>query len=727
MTGDTLRDVPELFENDIGECIEARNAHLGSVRDLGPPDMVHVIKTPYPIRANAKETGSYHYVLGIDGSSSANFAAYLHTLTYNFDVPVGWFGKTGSPTHQIRTGTYCCYNSFSRCDVRVTVSYPGGVEVEVVMPGGHPGPDPTPRFWQEVELSAVIRSLLYTSYEGYRVPALRRLSPMMTQADETRFLETASALFQHGWVLGATSEVQQASLMRNHLTEALRRYFFDSGRHAQAIEFFAPLAAQHPEASAVLAESYIGANLEVEAVQILHNAISGGSSGYPALHVQADLMLSKGRKDAALGLAKMAVKLAPSEFQTWAKLAEVHTDRGEYQQALLALNACPMFTIVEKDVPRLSHQTRARFPIKHEIAGPNGEYDDQGIRNQDESLLLRLPAPNLRGTFSLAYKALTKLVEKVGWDDLLLLRSSVFVMEGEYQQLQQHQQDETNDVTSDIDGASNPSAKAVIETAENEPTSSPTDATKDVTAASDAEAGPEVDNATTAPAESGSSKKKNKKNKKKKKAGDAAAPAATAATAEDDANVTTPESVAEDSEPVEPKRLCERWLDNLFMVLFEDLRAYTMWRTEMAQSQQHSLGKHDQITMMHTLGEWESLGELALRLGHIPEAKDAFTRALHHRFSVKAWKNLLTMHVADNNVKDALIAVVQLTVYNERWYDEMIYPSFVTSCMLQLIKSHGMSKISNMITGMNLIVPVQKLIQRYFTFAAEFHVEGSQW
>lgn len=46
--------------------------------------------------------------------------------------------------------------------------------------------------------------------------------------------------------------------------------------------------------------------------------------------------------------------------------------------------------------------------------------------------LLRLPAPGLRGTFAKAYSILTLLVSKIGWDELLKTRSTVFVMEDEY-------------------------------------------------------------------------------------------------------------------------------------------------------------------------------------------------------------------------------------------------------------------------------------------------------
>jgi hypothetical protein len=56
------------------------------------------------------------------------------------------------------------------------------------------------------------------------------------------------------------------------------------------------------------------------------------------------------------------------------------------------------------------------------------------------------------------------------------------------------------------------------------------------------------------------------------------------------------------------KRLCERWLDNLFMVLYEDLRVYTLWRAEWEHFAKQQLAFHKQNN------EWEMLGELALRL-----------------------------------------------------------------------------------------------------------------
>ncbi|KAF8928870.1 hypothetical protein BGZ52_002819, partial [Haplosporangium bisporale] len=42
--GDTLRDIPEFIERELGESLEARNGAIGTFRALGAPDFCHVTK-----------------------------------------------------------------------------------------------------------------------------------------------------------------------------------------------------------------------------------------------------------------------------------------------------------------------------------------------------------------------------------------------------------------------------------------------------------------------------------------------------------------------------------------------------------------------------------------------------------------------------------------------------------------------------------------------------------
>lgn len=43
--GDAFASQPEFFETDVGESLASRTETLASFRELGPPDLCHVIKT----------------------------------------------------------------------------------------------------------------------------------------------------------------------------------------------------------------------------------------------------------------------------------------------------------------------------------------------------------------------------------------------------------------------------------------------------------------------------------------------------------------------------------------------------------------------------------------------------------------------------------------------------------------------------------------------------------
>lgn len=70
-----------IVEEEIESAVDSRNDALQALRELGPPDLVHLVKQS--IKSGNKQSGVYHHVTGIDASSSASLAAYVNTLTYN--------------------------------------------------------------------------------------------------------------------------------------------------------------------------------------------------------------------------------------------------------------------------------------------------------------------------------------------------------------------------------------------------------------------------------------------------------------------------------------------------------------------------------------------------------------------------------------------------------------------------------------------------------------------
>ncbi|KAI8137481.1 Chs5p-Arf1p-binding proteins-domain-containing protein [Fennellomyces sp. T-0311] len=707
--GEMLKDVPEFFETELGESIIARTDALGTFRELGPPDLCHIIKTN--AKPGVRELGSYHYVSGVDASSSATLAAYLNSLTYSMDDTQSWFAKSNA--WRIRSGIYCCFNAFSRVDVRVEVKIPGGVECYFVDVRGERH-EATSAIWQETYLSAVLRAILYSDDSYYRLAGYRKIDPITSLHAEAKFLEAVDALFWKGWQLGSKPEIQVATSVHNHLTAGVMKYFGDSFRYGPAIELFQKLQKKDPEVGALLAESYIGANEETKAVKVLYENLKLASLSYPLLHVQVDFLRTKGKYDMALQLAKYAVNTTPSEFLTWAKLTDVYIDIGDYKNALLTLNSCPMFTYSERDMHRMPAPQKTHLPIKQDIVKSGiMEEDAVGREAEPDPNLMRLPAPALHGTFARAYSLLTRLAAKIGWDDLLKCRSGVFVMEEEYRILKAKEEERKTSVShsSKPKDSSSPSVTSTQPSTVDQEETEKSDELK--------EENEETDEVTE--------KMENVDLDDEPKAADAPKmddtslerPQQAAEEAKD--STEAPSSAQDSSFSFGNKRLCERWLDNLFMVLYEDLRVYTFWRTEAAHY------RSQQMPYRKTGTEWELLGDLALRLWHENEARESYEMCLDHKFSAKAWMKLLEIYAKEGNVQKALLAAVKLTVYHERWYHEIVYPTEIACNLNKLIRKEGLSKMQNILTSMNLPRPVQSLITRYFDYGELFKVEGYEF
>ncbi|KAF8500392.1 Chs5p-Arf1p-binding proteins-domain-containing protein [Russula emetica] len=724
-----FKDVPEIFEVELGESLIARTEALATFRELGPPDLCHVVKST--TRAGQREMGSYHYVSGIDTSSSASLAAYINSLQYSIEETQAWFTK--GPTWKVKNGCFCCFNAFSRVDVRVDVKIPGGVNAYVIDLRGERH-QATPEIWQETYLSSLLRAILYSDDPGYFLEAYRRLEPISALDAELRFLQAAEALFMKGWQVGSDPEIQVATVVSNHLTAGILKYFGDSGRWQHAANLFEKLAARDPEASALLARSYIGMNEEVKAVQIMGTAMKETPQSYLLLHTQCDFLRSKGKHEWALKLARQAVNCAPSEFVTWEKLTDIYIDLREYESALLTLNSCPMFTFNGRDAHRSLTTLRLHLPVESAVAEilPEREKTDD---DEADAALQRLPAPGLRGTWARAYALLTRLVSHIGWDELLKTRSAVFVMEEEYRMQKAHvdiaaaSREET---LADDDASTKGVVTPRSENREDSPTSS------DVQSATQTY----VDNESVIPTIRISTESAREASLSAEKA---TAPAklnglenangepaveglqqpaqAAAGDCDGDSKDATPSGgPGQESFSFSNKRLCERWLDNLFMVLYEDLRVWTIFRAEVA----HFKTQH--VAYRKTGLEWEILGDLGLRLHHKEEAKEAFQRALDTpRYSIKPWAKLLDMYAEEGDLTRTLQVAIRVAAYQHGEYSELAYPTQIARLLYKVEQVHGHAKIWNTLLSMGLPEPILHIMQRYLQYGQRFKVEGSDF
>ncbi|EAS32429.3 clathrin-coated vesicle protein [Coccidioides immitis RS] len=689
--------VPELIEDeDIYASIEARTESLQSLRELGPPDLVHVVKQS---KANANhQTGVYHHVTGIDASSSASLAAYVTTLTYS---PLDKHNK-------VISGIYCCYNAFSHLDMRVEVKIPGTLESYCIDERGDKRV-PTEQLWLETFVCGVLRAYAYAD-DGNgdaikKIVAVRRFNPVTNTEMEHKFLDAAEKLFFNGRQLSSDPETQVPNTVSNHLASGLLKYIHTTGRYASGINLFEKLRTKDVEVSSLLARVLISASEEVQAVRLLHDALQDVPMDYALLDCQAVFCQSKGEYEMALECAKRSVTAAPSEFSSWIRLAEVYVHLEQWDLALLTLNSCPMFTYQDKDSPRLPQPSRIILPILPESM--LDELDEGQPKPGDpvdmvNPILKKLHAATYQGTFLKAYSLLTKIAAAIGWDQLLRIRSEVFVMEEEYRV--ERQASSARPVTSN-----NASTVAL-----HEASSAASDVNGNGVHDSD-----DVEENGDRNSTHGETPKEN---------GDLDQPESHSI----ESRIEKPEqsmasevvkSGGEDHESPNAythfnnKRLCERWLDNLFMVLYEDLRVYTIWRSETAQSRAQSIEYKKSAT------EWEILGELAERLHHFNEAIEAYQHCLQIRFSPKAMKGILKMYERQNDTRGMLNALIRLIAWQYRWYSEFSPELLFT--IRRLIEEEGAVKVRSIVQATNLPQPVLDLTHHYCQLCATFRSTGS--
>ena len=525
--------------------------------------------------------------------------------------------------------------------------------------------------WLETYLCSVLRAFSYAD-DGSgdtikKIVGVRRFNPIQNTESEHKFLDAAERLFINGWQLGSDPEIQVPNLVSNHLTTGLLDYIHTTGRYASGINLFEKLRTRDPEIASLLARVYISADEEVKAVQLLHEAIQDLPMDYSLLDCQADFLNHKGRPDLALEIAKRSVVSAPSEFGTWARLAEVYISLEQWDLALLTLNSCPMFTYQDKDAPRMPEPVRVYLPTMPETICD--EIDDSGAGGEIELVhptLRKLHASTFKGTFLKAYMLLTQITMRIGWDQLLKIRSQVFVMEEEYR----HEKQTTSIA---ISHSRNASTVALRSASPAPPQTNGHGENLDVPSS---DASPEVPASEAASAEPSEPRSavEEANQSVEKPAHTVTTEAVHAGTSEGpDGGSSSDESHTPRQRGGGPseyttfrnKRLCERWLDNLFMVLYEDLRVYTIWRAEMAQYADQKL------TYKKSPEEWEILGELAERLHHFPEAVEAYQACLAMRFSPKAMRGVLKMYEKQGGVRGIVSALISLICWQYRWYSEV--------------------------------------------------------
>lgn len=496
------------------------------------------------------------------------------------------------------------------------------------------------------------------------------------------------------------------------MTTGLLKYLETTGRYASGINLFEKLRTQSIEVSSLLAKVQFMGSEEVAGVKVLYESLEQTPMDYVMLDTQAEFLMKKAQKaenaeqrtdrlTMALGCADRSTVAAPSEFGTWARLAQVYVAMEDWENALTTLNSCPMFTYQDKDAPLMPEPKEVQLPILPETRLDEIDSEPESrFSEQVDPSLLGLRAAAYRGTFKQAYSILTEMTSKIGWDQLLRIRSTVFVMEDEYRTEKQEatQGHKRTTSTDGLRGTPDPATNG-----DDKDDADEEDKEKDAKDANGEENSVERPSNTIDP----KTVKSDQEN---------------VSFPSNEEKGTTLIKRQQDGEEtlskLNTKRLCERWLDSLFMVLYEDLRVYTIWRTQMAQY------RAQQMQYKKSAEEWEILGSLAERLQHFDEAVEAYRACLSLRFSPKALAGVLRVYERSKSTRETVGSVIRLVTWQYRWYSE--FSPELLHTIRTLIEDEGAVKVRSIIQATSLPQNVLDLTHHYAALCANFRSTGTE-
>lgn len=603
-------EIPEILqpEDQIGQW---RLQLLAEISDLGPPDLVQLRK-----RENKDSPlFTYLYHTGADVRDVSSVAATCFEIASCIsNSPQLWFGR--SHHFKVEQVTYTTYNAFSQVDLIVTVSIPGGVSWSLADRFGNiiddfsnTEPKELELIWMETFVSACVRALITADDEGEFAPIVecRRINPFEDSACIDSFLNGFELLFPLGEKLGSSDEYQVSTILHNNLVDALILCVKLTNCTEKALVVLNNLYNEYPIVSYLIAKVMLLGDHEIEAVKFIHEELERDPLNADLLLLQSEYCLSKSRVDLALPLAIKAVNCSPSLFHPWANLVNIYILQNEYAKALFTLNSCPMVTHKDKYILKRISTISSPMPPTSNIHLPlptklvvDGvtNLDPKIISIEQSKLLWNLPAANLKSTYKLAYQLLTNLIRKMDWDEVLQLRSNVFVMEEE--------------LKNDLKG----------------------------------------------------------------------------------------------------KRLCERWLDNLFMLLYEDLKLFTQYKQSLPyeSTMSDNVNSSQSLSSMaspssKTAIEWETLGLVSQRLGHVKDAKRCFESALSQRWCVRSSRGLVKIlknyrFTAKRNGKEftkfdsiLLDLTGKLFAWEWKWYKE--FSILISDTVAILAKDKGAERVKS--------------------------------
>jgi len=632
--------------------------------------------------------GYYHFIRGIDLSSAASISAYVARLV---NANMSSTANSMAGTWYLTSITIRAYNAFSKLDVVASAKLPGGMTVHAVTPTGDEQ-EMTPALWQETYVSGVARALSAAG-EAPLYPCLKTFPPMPHSDDEARFVEAALALVNKWPAVQSPGEAARTELgpvgaAGSAMASLLTKYFQKYSRYEQAVQFFyEKLDQDMQELGYIAALALKDIDRLDRARQIIDKLLRKFPNSCRVVMTSALIAMAEDDVDRALTEGFRACDMPTADNTTRTCTALLCVQEKQFSEAIKLLNDCDL------EPPPLDHFLRKLISKSRRITssvptGSSGSDSTDAIRvlakrckeertnpsSGFDEMLAELPARLMAESERDIYAVLVEILNIVGWDELLSIRGSSFVMESDAQAQSDLQDDDDQDEdegSTPTKGGSGGNGKEGISQK-----SAQVEGISRLSVAEDAMDG--AAGSSKAPA----GKKEAPSNEKDDDADgeDAAAteedtPASEAETPAAEAEVEAAAKTASKPRPRRfgAKKLCKPWLDFLVTNMYEDLRTMAVWLAEDDQmTQKHSSETENAppvvLTAQDVLNDtrrsavdWLRRGDLASRLKRTDRAMLAYEVCIKLSEKSKipcvaAWVSLCDLYSRHGMVEEAIIA-----------------------------------------------------------------------
>ena len=357
-------DVPRILEHRFGESLGFRNHLLKkfSTMDrigLGPPDLIHF--TIYD-NFNQEEVGQYFYVTGMDVSNESMAVALMKML------------KTSQKSNldHNNIATFCSLNIFSKVDLRIRYEYDNKSTFHSYVVNCSDGVTQVPlteKIWEELFVSACLRSLIINKDPRRKLPGLVEY-PLGIDFGGISLCERIITLLckylprclDAGW--DSTKSVHP-TIFNNYLMDALL-IFISIVPHLIdfTIDLLTKLTIEDENNGlfykcALIALFKQHGEKDIDFITVLNdtliplfpvldslkpkdiNSFQLLNCMSDLLNLQADFLLQNGDYELALIAAKKSTELALDSFDSWYYLSKCYIQLQQFENALITLNSMP--------------------------------------------------------------------------------------------------------------------------------------------------------------------------------------------------------------------------------------------------------------------------------------------------------------------------------------------------------------------------------------------------